>query len=89
MWLRRNSISDWTLPIVRYYDYKIHGVPKGRGACAPTLDPGYKLVPCWATNNLFVHVSVIACQIQSLDPSCGYMAIIWFGSCWGMAQPKV
>ena len=40
----------------------------------------YKPVSCLTTNSSFVYVSVTACHVQSLDPSCGYLAMIPFGS---------
>jgi len=42
----------------------------------------YKPVPCLTTNSSFVYVSVIACDVLSLDPSCGYLAMIPFSGDW-------
>ncbi|KAF8671016.1 hypothetical protein HU200_050295 [Digitaria exilis] len=43
----------------------------------------YKPVPCLTVNTSFVYLSIWACDVQSLislDPSCGYLAMIPFGS---------
>ncbi|RLN22211.1 hypothetical protein C2845_PM07G13160 [Panicum miliaceum] len=49
--------------------------------CSQAIDTSwYKPVPCLTTNSSFVHVSVMGCRFQHLDPSCGYLAMIPFGS---------
>ncbi|KAJ1257753.1 hypothetical protein BS78_10G020300 [Paspalum vaginatum] len=40
----------------------------------------YVPVACLTANNSFVYVSTEACHVQSLQPSCGYLAMIPFGS---------
>jgi len=46
----------------------------------------YKPVSCLTTNSSFVYVSVTACHVQSLDPSCGYLAMIPFGNPYTLYQ---
>ncbi|CAO2208440.1 unnamed protein product [Urochloa humidicola] len=48
----------------------------------------YKPVPCLTTNTSFVYVSIADCRVQSLDPSCGYLAMIPFGS-WRISYPEL
>ncbi|CAO2170374.1 unnamed protein product [Urochloa humidicola] len=48
----------------------------------------YKPVPCLTTNTSFVYVSVADCRVQSLDPSCGYLAMIPLGS-WRISYPEL
>ncbi|CAD6238211.1 unnamed protein product [Miscanthus lutarioriparius] len=40
----------------------------------------YKPVTCLTANNSFVYVSFETCDVKFLDPSCGYLAMIPFGS---------
>jgi hypothetical protein len=40
----------------------------------------YKPVTCLTANSSFVYVSILACYVQSLHPSCGYLAMIPLGN---------
>ncbi|XP_012701229.1 rust resistance kinase Lr10 [Setaria italica] len=48
----------------------------------------YKPVPCLTANNSFVYVSIADCRVQSLDPSCGYLAMTPIGS-WRFTYPEL
>ncbi|OEL19334.1 hypothetical protein BAE44_0019647 [Dichanthelium oligosanthes] len=78
--------SSCPLPRWDQFPYNNDGVLRSGGsdpsACfvncsqAITNISWYKPVPCLTGNGSFVYVSILNCVVQTLDPSCGYLAMI-------------
>ncbi|KAJ1254756.1 hypothetical protein BS78_K329000 [Paspalum vaginatum] len=48
----------------------------------------YMPVACLTANNSFVYVSIVACQVQFLEPYCGYLGMIPIGSRLSITYPE-